>query len=335
MGRARGQTRLESAPSGRGVVRPLRRWRPGVRLTMAIAALSLLPFLGRVEAQSPSAAASSQFEGHTADSVEPDLGSRGLLAYNSSPAPRSIEPPAGAEVDETAQTAKSDRKIMARTRAWTEELNRANTLHVEVTSYPSGQSQVAFWVLPRHSRGCTIFGRTMYSSSGTALKSEFWRNDHELKITGGCGFSLGSLSRSGACNRFAARSGCGPRGGSGKINQQVSPYGFVDMQISVENSEPLEVPAGRFAAVRFASQPVVSSILPSWPRFTQQMVSPFMPQSTYYFEAAPPHRLLRMENAGTTFIGGPEATTELVRYYIAAPSATVVKKPARLQGRAP
>jgi hypothetical protein len=30
---------------------------------------------------------------------------------------------------------------------------------------------------------------------------------------------------------------------------------------------------------------------------------------------APPHRLLKQE--GTTFVGGPEVTTELIRYYIA------------------
>jgi hypothetical protein len=210
-----------------------------------------------------------------------------------------------------------DRKTMSRTRAWTEELNRANTLHVEVTSYPSEQSQVAFWVLPRNSRGCTIFGRTMYNTSGTPLKSEFWRNDRQLKITGAAEFPADLYPEAVPAIALLRVVDAVRQGGSGKINQQVSPYGFVELQISVENAETLEVPAGRFAAVRFASQPIVSSILPSWPRFTQQIVSRFMPQSTYYFEAAPPHRVLRIENAGTTFIDGPEATTELVRYYIA------------------
>src|SRR5207248_2199856 len=98
-----------------------------------------------------------------------------------------IAPPSGTEVDETEQIAKQDGQTISQTRAWTEESTNY-ALHIELTTFPSRQSQVAFWVLPNHSAGCLIFGRTMYDTDGRALQSEFWRNDRQLKITGAADF---------------------------------------------------------------------------------------------------------------------------------------------------
>jgi hypothetical protein len=259
---------------------------------------------------------------HAADSIEQALTARGLSGPNLWTSAGALKPPIGTEVDETVQKAKQDGKTISRTRSWTEDLSSSNVLHVELTSFPSKQSQVAFWVLPRDSRGCATFGRTMYDTNGHPLKSEFWRNDRELRITGAADFPPDLYPEAVPAVALLRAVDFMHQGGSGKIDQQVSPYGFVDLQLNVQNANQVEVPAGRFAAVRVDSQPNMSTILPSWPRFTLGMMSRFLPQTTYYFEAQPPHRLLRLEQAGTPFIGGPEATTELVRYYVAGTTAS-------------
>jgi len=64
--------------------------------------------------------------------------------------------------------------------------------------------------------------------------------------------------------------------------------------------------------------------MPNWPRFILQVIKPAIPKNTLYFEAAPPYRLLKQQ--GTPFVGGPEVTTELIRFYIAR--APVLAAPA-------
>lgn len=154
------------------------------------------------------------------------------------------------------------------------------------------------------------------------LQSEFWRNDRQLRITGSADFPPDLYPEALPAIAVLRAVDFSHQGASGKIDQQISPYGFVDQRVTVRESNPLQVPAGRFEAVRVDSQPNASSILPTWPRFTLGIVTPFLPQATYYFQAEPPHRLLRKEQAGTPFIGGPEAVTELVRYYIAGATAS-------------
>jgi hypothetical protein len=55
--------------------------------------------------------------------------------------------------------------------------------------------------------------------------------------------------------------------------------------------------------------------MPNWPRLVLHVIKPVVPKNTLYFEATAPHRLLKQQ--GTTFVGGPEVTTELIRFYIA------------------
>jgi hypothetical protein len=55
--------------------------------------------------------------------------------------------------------------------------------------------------------------------------------------------------------------------------------------------------------------------MPNWPRFVLHVIKPVIPKITLYFESTPPYRLLRQQ--GSTFVGGPEVTTELVRFYVA------------------
>ncbi|HJU11124.1 MAG TPA: hypothetical protein VJ728_09625 [Candidatus Binataceae bacterium] len=288
-----------------------------------VAAL-VLSFPSVLLAQTKPASFNDRAKGaHTAssDSLVSILTARGLLGNTADSNSSAIEPPSGTEVDETIQTAKQDGKKISHTREWTEKLN-SNALHIELTSFPGKQSQVAFWVLPDQSQGCLMFGRTMFDANGRPLHSEFWRNDRQLKITGAADFPPDLYPEALPAVALLRVVDFSRQGAKGKIDQQVSPYGFVDQQVTVKESDDVQVPAGRFEAVRVDSQPNVSSILPSWPRFTLGVVSPFLPQTTYYFQAGPPHRLLRKEQAGTPFIGGPEAVTELLRYYVAGTTAS-------------
>jgi hypothetical protein len=271
---------------------------------------------------SPAAEANGSQSGvAAAESIESMLTARGLVASNFSAIPATIEPPNGAEVDETTQTAKADGKTISQSRSWTEKLDR-NALHIELTTFPDKQSQVAFWVLPDDSPGCSVFGRTMYDNHGRPLQSEFWRNDRQLKITGAADFPPDLYPEALPAIALARAVDFTRQGASGRINQQLSPYGFVDQTITVKDSYQLQVPAGRFTAVKIESQPNASSVLPAWPRFTLGAVSPFLPTTIYYFQADPPHRFLRKEQPGTPFIAGPAGVTELVRYYIAGSGAT-------------
>ena len=47
----------------------------------------------------------------------------------------------------------------------------------------------------------------------------------------------------------------------------------------------------------------------------RHIIKPFVPSNVLYFESTPPYRLLKQQ--GTTFVGGPEVTTELPRYCVA------------------
>lgn len=301
-------------------LKPVRHWRRV--LVLAIAGLVMVPRVVIAETR-PNHTSNGFLAARAAAGGGLDglLASRGLVGGNLAAHAPMIAAPSGTEVDETEQRSKQDGQTISQTRAWTEELDN-NVLHVELTSFPSKQSQIAFWVLPNDSAGCLIFGRTMYDANGRPLQSEFWRNDRQLRITGAADFPPDLYPEALPAIAVTRVVDVSHRGASGKIDQQVSPYGFLDQQVIVGDSNQMQVPAGRFTAVRIDSQPNASSILPTWPRFTLGAVSPFLPQTTYFFQADPPHRLLRKEQAGTPFIGGPEGITELVRYYNAGTTAS-------------
>ena len=88
------------------------------------------------------------------------------------------------------------------------------------------------------------------------------------------------------------------------------------------------MPAGTFSALKVSAKVDIATVMPNWPRFVLQVIKPVIPKNTLYFEAAPPYRLLKQE--GTTFVGGPEVTTELVRFYTAGapPVSTAAAVPA-------
>jgi hypothetical protein len=112
------------------------------------------------------------------------------------------------------------------------------------------------------------------------------------------------------------------------IDQQVTPYSYVGQEVWVTGLEQVKVPAGIFSALKVTAKVDITTIMPNWPRFVLQVIKPVIPKNTLYFETTPPYRLLKQE--GTTFVGGPEVTTELVRFYTAgaAPASTAAAVPA-------
>jgi hypothetical protein len=84
----------------------------------------------------------------------------------------------------------------------------------------------------------------------------------------------------------------------------------------------MSVPAGDFSALKVTAQVDITTVMPNWPRFVMHVVQPVVPKNVLYFQATPPYRLLKQQ--GTTFVGGPEVTTELMRYYVAGAPPVVV-----------
>ncbi len=258
---------------------------------------------------------------------EQTLKARGLLA----PAPsqkvvETIAPPASAEVDERVQADSKTGVELSRIKSW-DETDDGNLLHVEMTTLPKNQHTVAFWVLPKGSPGCAMFGWTMYDAAGRALKSTFWRNDPALRIAGAARFPSDLYPDAVPPVAFVRVLGSMRDGATGELNQQISPYGYVGQNVRVESVQRVTVPAGTFSAFKVTTTPDVSTLMRSWPGFVLSVVNRFVPSSTYYFDCRAPYRMLKQE--GTIAAGGPEVITELVRFYAAGVRAenTVVSSP--------
>jgi hypothetical protein len=97
--------------------------------------------------------------------------------------------------------------------------------------------------------------------------------------------------------------------------------------------ERITVPAGTFSALKVVARVDIATIMPNWPRFVLHVIKPVIPSNTLYFAAAPPYRLLKQE--GATFVGGPEVTTELIRFYIAGAPQPVMALPTVAVAHAP
>lgn len=251
--------------------------------------------------------------------IENTLRARGLIA----PAPSqktvaTITPPDNTEVDQRIQTNSKTGLELARIESWNETVDN-NVIHIELTTLPSNQREVAFWVFPKDSSGCAMFGGTMYDAKGQALKSSFWRNDPAMRIAGAVNFPPNIYPAAVPPAAFVRVLGTLESGAKGELNQQISPYSYVGQYVRVSDLEQITVPAGSYSAFKVTTSPDVSKLMPSWPGFLLHVIDRFVPTSTYYFDSRPPYRLLKQQ--GTVAAGGPEVTTELLRFYIAGAQA--------------
>ena len=238
-----------------------------------------------------------------------------------------MTPPAGTEVDETRQTANLTGEVLNQVKSWN-EIKNDDTIHIEVTTLSTSQFEVAFWLFPNHRKGCTMYKWTLYDH-GRALQSAFWRNDAAVMRLAGAADLPHDLYPDSVPWVAFLRVLSEPRDGAeGMIHQQITPYSYVGQEVWAAGSEQVSVPAGTFSALKVSAKVDITTIMPNWPRFVLQVIKPVIPKNTLYFEAAPPYRLLKQE--GTTFVGGPEVTTELVRFYTAGaqPVSPVAASPA-------
>lgn len=284
---------------------------PAWILIESLVVLVVLAVLWPVAAPSASETAPST----TANATDAWLVSRGLLGsamFGEQSRRDMIAPPSGVEVDETRQTENQTGQVLKQLKSWNEIVGD-DTIHIEVTTLPSHQYEVAFWLFPNHRQGCEMFQWALYDG-GRALQSRFWRNDaaqmaraHNLPI---------DLYPDAVPWMAFLRVLDAPReGADGRLNQQITPYSYVGQEVLAKGTEPISVPAGSFSALKVTAQVDVATMMPNWPRFVLHMIKPVVPKNTLYFQAMPPYRLLKQE--GPTLVGGPEVTTELVRFYAA------------------
>jgi len=240
-----------------------------------------------------------------------------------------ITPPSGVEVDETRQTEHETGQVLMQLKSWSEIVGD-DTIHIEVTTLPSHQYEVAFWQFPNHRPGCAMFQWALYDG-GRALQSRFWRNDATSQLAGARNLPVDLYPDAVPWMAFLRVLDAPREGSSGRLNQQITPYNYVGQEVSVNGTEQISVPAGSFSALKVTAQVDVATMMPNWPRFVLHIINPVVPKNTLYFQAIPPYRLLKQK--GPTFVGGPEVTTELIQVYNADgrradPTTPAVQTPA-------
>ena len=287
-------------------------------LTMLVAVSGLCPAYGGTDtAQAPGTESSA---GGATDAwlVARGLIGRGMIGEQSGS--DIMTPPPGTQVDETRQTENRTGEILTRAKSWN-EMVEDDTIHIEVTTLSTHQFEVAFWVFPNHRKGCTMYEWTLYDH-GRALQSAFWRNDAAvLRLAGAADLPHDLYPDSVPWVAFLRVLDAPREGGEGMIHQQITPYSYVGQEVWAAGAEQVSVPAGTFSALKVSAKVDITTVMPNWPRFVLQVIKPVIPKNTLYFEAAPPYRLLKQE--GTTFVGGPRVTTELIRFYIAGAQPVV------------
>jgi hypothetical protein len=280
-------------------------------LTVLIAALTLCPAGGADTAQAPSTESSA---GGVTDAwlVARGLIGRGMVGEQSGR--DAMTPPSGVEVDETRQTENRTGQLVMQAKSWNETIGD-DTVHIEATTLAGHQFEVGFWLFPNHRQGCTMYQWTLYDH-GRALQSAFWRNDAAvLRMAGAVDLPHDLYPDAVPWVAFLRALEAPRAGAEGILNQQITPYSYVGQDVSAERIEQITVPAGSFSALKIVARVDIATIMPNWPRFVLHVIKPVIPSNTLYFAAAPPYRLLKQE--GATFVGGPEVTTELIRFYIA------------------
>jgi hypothetical protein len=302
----------------------LRVWILTSSLTVLVALSILSPAIARTHTEREPGTESRAGGATDAWLVTRGLIGRGMVGKQSGG--NVMTPHPGVEVDETRQTVDSTGQVVMHAKSWNEVVGD-DTVHIDVTTLPNAQFEVAFWLLPNYRQGCTMYQWTLYDH-GRALQSVFWRNDAAVLRLSGAPDLPHDLYPDAVPWMAFLRPFATPRDGAeGILNQQITPYSYVGQNVWAERVEQITVPAGSFLALKVIAQVDIATIMPNWPRFVLHVIKPVIPTNTLYFDAAPPYRLLKQQ--GTTFVGGPEVTTKLIRFYIAgaAPAVAAVHAP--------
>jgi hypothetical protein len=312
-----------------------RLWIPVTLLAASMALVILRPAVGRTDVVLEPSTESSAGGATDTWLVTRGLIGRGMIGERSGS--DIIMPPPGTEVDETRQTENGTGEVLTQVKSWNEMVGD-DSIHIEVTTLSTYQFEVAFWLFPNHRQGCTMYQWTLYDH-GRALQSAFWRNDATvLRLAGAADLPHDLYPDSVPWVAFLRVLDAPRKGGEGTLHQQITPYSYVGQEVSAKGIEEISVPAGSFSALKVTAQVDIATVMPNWPRFVLHVIKPVVPKNVFYFQATPPYRLLKQE--GTTFVGGPEVTTELIRFYVvsaptvagAAPATQTLAAPAAVFG---
>jgi len=210
-------------------------------LTVFAALLALWPAIARTDTLPVPGTESNA--GSTTDGW---LITRGLIGHGmvGEQSDRSVmTPPPGVEVDEVQQTEDRTGEIVMRAQWWN-ELIGDDTVHIEVTTLSSDQFEVAFWLLPNHRQGCTMYQWTLYDH-GRALQSMFWRNDAMVLRMAGAPELPHDLYPDAVPWMAFLRVLDSPREGArGALHQQITPYSYVGQDVSATGVEQITVRSG-------------------------------------------------------------------------------------------
>jgi len=248
--------------------------------------------------------------------IDRALAARGLLSSSPQSA---IEPPPGTEIDEYLQSNSRNGQELVRYKEWQEAWG-SETLVIQELQYPTGQRNVAFWLLKPGAAGCDLFETRTYSGRGEQINASMWRDDPGLQLPGAAELPpdlmpawIPPLAFLHAVNDESSK-------GSGHLHVQIAPYSVATLDVWKAQQTELTINGGSFHAVKVATRTDIKSFLPSWPNFVLKVLQPLVHENSFYFEADPPYRFLKSE--GEPSFGGPKAKTELVRHYVAESSST-------------
>jgi hypothetical protein len=294
-------------------------WVSFLAASIALTFVTLRPTTGRAEAV-PEPSTESNAGGVTdAWLVARGLIGQGMIGESSQV--DMVTPPPGTLVSESRETEDSTGEILTQTKGW-DELIADDTIHIEVTTLSTSQFEVAFWLLPNHRKGCTMYQWTLFDH-GRALQSSFWRNDAPvMRLAGAADLPHDLYPDSVPWAAFVRVLDPPQEGSEGELHQQITPYSYVGQKVVAKGTEQINVPAGTFTALKVVAQIDITTVMPNWPRFVLHVIEPVVPRNTLYFEATPPYRLLKQQ--GVTFVGGPAETTQLMRSYVAGGAPPVI-----------
>jgi hypothetical protein len=305
------------------IISSLRGWTLIAAIALSAVLAALCPGVGLTDVvQAPGT------ESSAGGATDAWLVTRGLIGHGmvgEQSAPDVLMPAAGVEVNETRQTEDRTGDVVMQVKLWDEKVG-GDMVHIEVATLTSNQFEVSFWLFPNHRQGCTMYQWTLYDH-GRALQSAFWRNDAPvLRLAGAADLPHDLYPDAVPWMAFLRVLDAPRQGGEGALHQQITPYSYVGQNVVVKGVEQIRVPAGSFSALKVSAQVDIATVMPNWPRFVMHVVQPVVPRNMLYFQAVPPYRLLKQQ--GATFVGGPEVTTELIRFYIAGAPPLAVPAPA-------
>jgi hypothetical protein len=247
------------------------------------------------------------------------LAARGLVGTTTSSVNARIpEPPTGTEVDEFLQTAKENGEVLLRGTSWEESFGD-NALRIEIREFSSGQKQVSFWARPRRAAGCLLFGINEYDRLGNLLQGGVRRCIPDPKPFRGPDYP-DTLYPSGAeggvpVDAFFRALSAPQVGATGAVQNQITPYEVVELDVWAAAVEQVHVPAGDFRALKLVMRVNVRSVMRNLPGFLAAIIEPFLPKNILYYQAEPPYRFLKFE--GVMDQDAPQLEVQLVRYYTA------------------